>query len=144
MSKEKTKPKGLTPYSLKNNKYVLALPHEINDRDNKDIVLLSKIKATHINNLLYSIKEIEAEIERIKKADVYCEDELIKDSTLSVRAKNACYIMFGDSSYDNKAKLSDIANIPTSEWIKSRNMGVNSIKEIKDYMKLKGFDLIEK
>lgn len=129
----------LIPYKLKGGKYYPASPKEI-----KDAEYLTPIKVKHINNLLHSIKEIQLEIERIKKSDVYCEDELITESALSVRAKNACYIMFGDISYDKKVKLSDISNIPTSEWIKSRNMGIGSIKEIKAYLKLKGFDLIEK
>ena len=130
--------KGKNPHILKNGKYIPALPSEI-----KGAEYYNDVQVLEINNLLYAQKEISAEIERIKKNDKYKTDEKVEDSNMSGRAKNVCFQLLQKNVYE-KPMISEVANIPTRIWGKSRGMGAGTMKEIQAYIISKGFNLIEK
>jgi hypothetical protein len=131
--------KGKLPYVKERGRYVPAK----NQVDG--VEYFNKTQLRQINNLLNAIDEINNEIIRIKKSDSF--DERIRDSKLSVRARNMCFRLIksrNDGSSSPNSMLSDIAIIPVSEWSKNVGMGEKTLNEIKKYLTKKGFTLIKK
>lgn len=133
--------KNKSPYVLKDGKYVEATSHEISKAE-----YLTKIQAKHINNLLFAQKEIQLEIDRIKGSEKYEIDEKIVDSNLSERAKNVCCNMIVKYKPDHKVTysnmmLSDVVDVPMSNWKNVRGMGTGTMNEIKKYLIKNGFYL---
>ena len=102
---------------------------------NSAVVYLNPNQVIAINRLMYGIKKIEQEIERIITHRDFG-DELLMHSLLSQRAKNIIAHRI-DKPY-HEIMLSDVGAISSKEWLKCRNLGKKTLNNITSYLHKQG------
>ena len=124
----------LYPYirDYKNFKYI---PVDLTIHEHSSVVYLTRKQVTAINRLMYGIKMIEKEIDRVITHRDFGDEKVIH-SQLSARAKNL--IKFKITKPFDEIMLSDVASISSEEWMRCRNLGKTTLHEILSYLDKQG------